>query len=225
VLSSPRVLVDTGVGTYIGTHHSRGARCRCEFLHRAHNCSLSTPGSHIVLCGYKSPIDQAEAFVSSADSHAYTGVYQVEDASDCLLANPATGGCKCDGSSAALGILRANVDVQSGGWKGSNVVLCGVVASLSAPFSSSLAALSDSLQITGIYQHDDNVTGGKGCRSPNPTTGSCWCVHLRHASSPCRLLHLNPTPTRCKQGDTMQTFRGLADIAPKGACNFFDSAS
>ena len=134
-----------------------------------------------MLCGYKSPIDQAEAFVSSADSHVYTGVYQVDDADDCLLANPATGGCKCDGSSATLGKLRANVDVVRGGWKGSNVVLCGVVASLSALFSSSLVTPSDSLQITGIYQHDDNVPQGKGCRSSNPSTGTCSCVLFRQA--------------------------------------------
>lgn len=174
LLSNPRVLVDISGGGYIGTYNPgyMGLRvCRTNLLSGAAltPCSLHT-GSHVVLCGYES------------EPHLYTGLFQIDDAGDCLQANPATGDCQCDGCNAVAGIWRANVDAAPT-WKGSNIVSC-IAAGCDAVPAALLSSASDALQISGMYQHDDAVAGGKGCRSVNPFTGNCSYSPFP-APSPC----------------------------------------
>ncbi len=88
-MSNPRVLVDISGGGYMGTHNPgyTGLRvCRTNLLSvtALTPCSLHT-GSHVVLFGYESERDGA------ASPHLYTGLFQIDDAGDCLQANPATG--------------------------------------------------------------------------------------------------------------------------------------
>ena len=129
----------------------------------------------MVLCGYE-----------TASPHLYTGLFQIDDAGVCLQANPATGDCQCDGSESVAGIWRANVDAASK-WKGSNIVSCLAAARDAAP-AAPLSSSSDALQISGMYQHDDAVAGGKGCRSVNPFTGNCSYTPFPPPSS-CVVVH------------------------------------
>ena len=138
-------------------------------------CRVLT-GSHVVLCGYE-----------TASPHLYTGLFQIDDTGDCLQANPATGDCQCDGGSKSVaGIWRANVDAART-WKGSNIVSCLAAARDAAP-AAPLSSSSDALQISGMYQHDDAVAGGKGCRSVNPFTGNCSYTPFP-PPSPCIVVH------------------------------------
>jgi hypothetical protein len=89
LLSNPRVLVDISGGGYMGAHNPgyTGLRvCRTNLLSvtALTPCSLHT-GSHVVLFGYESERDGA------ASPHLYTGLFQIDDAGDCLQANPAAG--------------------------------------------------------------------------------------------------------------------------------------
>jgi hypothetical protein len=163
LLSNPRVLVDISGGGYIGTYNPgyMGLRvCRTNLLSGA--CSLHT-GSHVVLCGYQS------------EPHLYTGLFQIDDAGDCLQANPATGDCQCDVCNAAAGIWRANVEGiwranvegiwranvegiwranvdAAPTWRGSNIG-SRIAAACDAAPAALLSSASDALQISGMYQH------------------------------------------------------------------------
>ena len=96
-----------------------------------------------MLCGYERLSER-----DGAAPHLYTGLFQIDDAGDCLQANPATGDCQCGGCNAVAGVWRANVDAAPA-WKGSNIVSC-TAAACEAARAAPPSSASDALQITGM---------------------------------------------------------------------------
>jgi len=114
---------------------------------------------------------------SGTGSSVFGGVYQIDDSvscgAGCRVSNPKTGGCSCpSGYSAAM--LRVTIQNGCGSIIGSNIGVC-VHGS---------AALDN---FGGVYQQDDPVSGGFGCRNKNPRTGGCSCPS-GFSANPLRVL-------------------------------------
>ena len=102
-------------------------------------------------------------FCQGADNE-FAGGYQQDDpiplGQHCRVPNRLTGQCACPFGSMAVGI-RTLVDL-SAGIGGSTINLC-------------VRANQKPNTFGGVYQLDDPVRGGLGCRTSNPFTGNCSC--------------------------------------------------
>eukprot|EP01113_Clastostelium_recurvatum_P041943 TRINITY_DN6747_c0_g2_i2.p1 TRINITY_DN6747_c0_g2~~TRINITY_DN6747_c0_g2_i2.p1 ORF type:complete len:697 (-),score=39.59 TRINITY_DN6747_c0_g2_i2:236-2326(-) len=122
------------------------------------------------------------------DGDAFQGAYLTIDTTGCEQGNPYMGGaCSCTPGAGAAS-FRTLVN-QGGGIVGAQLVLCYRLPSYTwSTFG-------------GMFQVDDNVGGGVGCRVANPLTGGCFC----------------PSDTR------QQEFRVEVDVVYNGAVNFIGS--
>jgi len=93
----------------------------------------------------------------------FGGAYQTNDApcGACNNANSFTGGCSCPSGTSAL-VSARTIDDCAGGQNGATVTFCGTGSYTGGDFG-------------GVYQIDDAVACGLGCRVANPYTGGCSC--------------------------------------------------
>ena len=101
-------------------------------------------------------------------SGAFGGAFQIPDQTwphclGCLDASTMTNACACTNGTAAMATLRVINDcVGNGDLEGGEVTVCG-------------DSRLDSSGFGGVFQQDDPVPGGLGCRATNPFTGACSC--------------------------------------------------
>jgi hypothetical protein len=97
------------------------------------------------------------------DASAFGGAYEVDDAvgcgMGCLANNPYTGACSCPAGTASTWVRV--VHNTTCGTIGARIYFCNPPS----PTSS----------YGGVYERDDAVSGGLGCRSANTYTGGCSC--------------------------------------------------
>lgn len=128
-------------------------------------------GSDLRLC-------QVAATSAEAD---YGGAFQQDDAAatcgaGCRSANPVTGACSCPSGTAAL-LVEGLTDSST----------CPTEI-LSTSLTICVNASAPLVAFGGGYQIDDSVTGGLGCRAPNPRTNDCTCPVGTSARPRLRLL-------------------------------------
>jgi hypothetical protein len=119
------------------------------------DCSGALPQATINLC---------HAGTRDADDN-WGGTYQLDDAVGgslgCRSANLYTGACSCPAGT--TGVSTRVIAIGSTGARlGSNIVWCVRSGSLPRSFG-------------GVYELDDAVSGGVGCRVANPYTSGCSC--------------------------------------------------
>ena len=96
----------------------------------------------------------------------FGGLFETSDAgcAACKDDNPYAGGCGCPAGFAAAAAGRTVNDCEGAGHQhGATLTVCQ---------TPSLGATSD---FGGVFEKDDPVGCGQGCRAPNPYTGDCSC--------------------------------------------------
>jgi hypothetical protein len=108
-------------------------------------------GGHVFTCG--------------AANAEYAGAFEQDDpvaeGQGCRQPNPLTGACSCPAGTTAVS-TRTLVDTSSLPLVGSHITFC-------------MRPAPKPLAFGGVFQRDDPVSGGLGCRAANPFTAGCSC--------------------------------------------------
>jgi hypothetical protein len=161
----------TNFGGWFEANGAGCAACNNGNPYASGGCSCpsgTTPGSAFALHNDCSGVRTATIQICEASGAAagvWGGAYQADDAVSCSVAcrvpNAKTGGCSCPSGYSAVS-LRVLTRTTCSTIIGSSLVAC---------MHPSLALDN----FGGVYEQDDPVPGGLGCRVANPRTGGCSC--------------------------------------------------
>jgi hypothetical protein len=162
----------TNFGGGFETHASTCSTCNNGNPYASSACScpagFAASGSYLArndACSALRPASIRFCETSGTGSAVYGGAYQIDDpvgcGAGCRVPNARTGGCSCPAGFSPT-MLRVTIVNGCSGVIGSQIGVCVHPS----------AALDN---FGGVYQVDDSVTGGLGCRAKNSRTGGCSC--------------------------------------------------
>lgn len=165
-----------GCETFFGVYEMGGTTCtNASPFTSGCSCPGSTSSSTASQALFAEPPSPRNFYQCIPSTHTrgsdFGGVWATGDvgtpcaaipSDGCMAKNPFTGACTCPGSTSAVQLRTIIRCPSDGGMIGGHLGFCMDTSAKMVSFG-------------GVYESDDPVSGGVGCRVTNPATGGCSC--------------------------------------------------